>query len=166
MGRRAAGAIVTFALAVTLPSLLAGCGVLPSASTAAWVWPTPFPRPADAVTVPIDVEPVAVGIQPDTIYNSRPLALLAPLTPEYRADDAEQPVHYRLVDTGEEVQLAWQTGFQAWLRRGLQIVAPDGKVIAADGQVATDLGGGQLGNDDRFTVCIGEYAPKRAIEQS
>ena len=161
MGGRAIHAARTAAIAVALPMLVAACGFLPGSSSA-WVWPTPFPRPSDAVPVEIDTEEIVEEIGAADVAIACPMALLAPMTPTYRADDAAQPVHYTLVDSGQEIRLIWQAGFQAWLEPELQIVAPDGKVIAAEGQIATNLSGGNLGGDDRFTVCLTDYLPRRA----
>jgi hypothetical protein len=165
VGARAVRAATTAAFAVCLPLLLAGCGLNPGATTAAWVWPTPFPRPSAAVPVVLDIEPVPSDTPVDVAYAC-PMALLAPMTPTYHADDEAQPIHYTLVENGQEVRLVWQAGFQAWLDPELQIVAPDGKVIAAEGQVATGLSGGGTGEgDDAFSVCLVEYIPRRAGAQ-
>jgi len=74
-------------------------------------------------------------------------------------------VHYVIAATGDDIPVRWQEGFSARLNPTLEIVAPDGAVIAREGEVVDGRGGGTLGNDDPFTVCLGEYRPKRAAPQ-
>jgi hypothetical protein len=86
------------------------------------------------------------------------MALLGPVTPEYRP--AEQPpVGYRVA--GDEVRVRWPVGFSARLSPALEIVAPDGKVVARAGEITDDLIGGYLEGDAVFTVCFTTYGPRR-----
>ncbi|MEJ7749611.1 MAG: hypothetical protein WKF56_09930 [Candidatus Limnocylindrales bacterium] len=126
-----------------------------------WVWPTPAPLPEGATAVALDVAPIPAQVQPDAEYGACPLALLLPFTVRHVPEDAAQPVHYRAVDDGQELRISWPSGFSARLAPDLEVVAPDGTVIASEGVPTEGLGGGVLGNDDTFSVCIGEYGPHR-----
>lgn len=125
-----------------------------------WVWPTPAPLPDGATAVPLDVAPIPAVVQPNAEYGACPAALLNPVTIHHVPEDAARPIHYRIVDGGQEIQLRWQPGYSARLAPELEIVAPDGSVVARAGQKVEGLGGG-YGADDTFFVCIGDYVPPR-----
>jgi hypothetical protein len=143
--------------------LVAGCTLLPAPGPTdhirnGWVWPTAAPLPPAAIAVPIDVAQ-PFDIPPDADFvGGCPLALLGPLTPEYRAGQ-EPPVGYRV--EGKEVRVRWPVGFSARLSPALEIVAPDGKVVARAGEITDGLIGGHLDSDAAFTVCFTTYGPKR-----
>jgi len=63
--------------------------------------------------------------------------------------------------TGDQVSVVWPHGFSARLLDGqAQLVAPDGTIVAREGDVLSDLGGAEEANG--FGVCsIGEktYLP-------
>jgi hypothetical protein len=122
-----------------------------------WIWPSPAPLPAGAVAVPLDVEPIPSDV-PALASFACPMALSAPITITYVPDDTAHPIHYTQTESGLVEQLVWQVGFTARLDPGLEIVAPDGSVIAKAGE-NPGFGGG--GNDSAFHVCIGAYLPTR-----
>lgn len=124
-----------------------------------WIVPTPFPLPPGAQAVPLVIATLPRPPRPD-IEPVR-FALLSPVRVEYRAGD-QRPVHFHAVASGEEIRIRWPEGFSARLNPALAIVAPDGSVIARDGEVVDGLSGGNLDRDDSFTVCMGEYTPRRA----
>ncbi len=152
-------------LLIGIAILAVGCGQFggppPGIERGGWVWPTPAPLPDGATAVKLDVEPMPAVVAPGVVYAACPAALLLPITIHHVPEDAAAPIHYRPVGGGEEVHVRWQFGFSARLAPELEIVAPDGKVIASEGQPVEGLGGGVTGNDDTFSVCIGDYVPRR-----
>lgn len=141
--------------------VIASCSVFrePAPVVDGWRYPAPAPLPPGATAVRLDVTPIPGHVPANTSFGC-PLALLGPTTISYVAADVEHPVHYRAVQTGEELRLRWQPGVSARITDRLEIVGPDGKVLAREGEGAENLGGG-VSNDDVFTVCFGEYLPTR-----
>lgn len=147
------------ALTLLLAVFATGCSLVsqPPATPiirGGWAWPVPAPLPPGAVAVPIDVSPIQ-DLPADAVIGC-PAALLGPVTPEYQPGRTP-PVTYRVAD--ERVNVRWPVGFSARLAPNLEIVAPDGKVIARGGEVTEGLGGGYTGGD-AFNVCIGDW-PRR-----
>ncbi len=57
------------------------------------------------------------------------------------------------VETGNPIPVRWPGGHAAWRIDGSAVVAdPYGRIVAREGQVRDDLGGGG-GVDDRFNIC-------------
>lgn len=157
--RRAARGLVGLAM---LAVVLVGCqGGLGGTAINGWVWPTPAPLPAGATAVPLDVAPIPADVRPDVEYAACPTALLLPVTIHLVPDDAARPIHYRSVADGEEIHVRWPVGFSARLNPALEIVAPDGAVIAKEGVPLEGMGGGYLGNDETFSACLWPYVPMR-----
>ncbi|MGP1675050.1 MAG: hypothetical protein ACTS8Z_07550 [Candidatus Limnocylindrales bacterium] len=156
--------VAGFVLGVTV--LVSGCALIhdghrpEGVERGGWVWPTVEPLPDGATPVLLDVEPIPAVVQPGVEYGACRTALLTPVTIHHVPDDQARPIHYRLVDGGGELGLRWQPGFSARLAPDLEIVAPDGTVIAREGVPVVGLGGGVAG-DDAFSVCIGDYIPQR-----
>ncbi len=147
--------------------VVAGCGHLQQIAEpqgverGGWVWPTPAPLPDGATAVPLEVAPIPAVVQPGVEYGACMTALLNPVTIHHVPDDHTRPIHYRRVDGGGEVHVRWQPGFSARLAPDLEIVAPDGTVIAREGVPVDGLGGGSAGDaDETFFVCIGDYIPR------
>ncbi|HET7168095.1 MAG TPA: hypothetical protein VFI69_02760 [Candidatus Limnocylindrales bacterium] len=151
-------------LLLTVALVALGCGQISQPQgieRGGWVWPTPAPLPDGATAVPLDVAPMPAVVGPGVEYAACPMALLVPMTIHHVPGDAAAPIHYRTVGGGEEIHVRWQFGFTARLAPELEIVAPDGRVVAREGRPVEGLGGGSTGNDDTFTVCIGDYVPRR-----
>jgi hypothetical protein len=152
------------AVAVAAAVLVAACEVFSESASAPggglvrgeWVWATPAPLPAGAEPVPLAVAPIR-KIPPGVEVTGCATALLEPVVPQYRPAE-EPPVRYR--QNGREVSIVWEVGFSARLNPRLEIVAPDGTVIAREGELTEPLGGGYL-EDDAFWVCTGRYGPTR-----
>lgn len=89
-----------------------------------------------------------------------PLALLNPVKVA-RVQDA---ITFTLVATGQPIDVIWPGGFSGRLNNGTaEIVSTEGWVIAREGDVLDDLGGGGGDNDNEFVVCFGsadEYRPR------
>jgi hypothetical protein len=78
--------------------------------------------------------------------------------------DAAQPIHYVDADSGREVVVVWPIGFSARRTDRLEIVAPDGKVLAREGERVNGLGGGYWaapGVAEAAHICLGDYVPMR-----
>ena len=59
-----------------------------------------------------------------------------------------------LSQNGHDMAITWPYGTTAWLVNGeAELFAPDGTLIATEGQTLPDLTGGLGGADDRFHVC-------------
>jgi hypothetical protein len=142
--------------------VFAACSVLaqPGLVVDGWRYPTPAPLPPGATAVAIDVAPIPKSIPPNIVWGC-PAALLGAVNLVYVPNDVATPVHYTQVPGGGEIHVRWQPGISARHNGRLEIVGPDGAVIAAEGRPVEGLGGGYLDNDDTFTVCLGEYHPSR-----
>lgn len=135
--------------------MAAGCGLL---NDYGWVFPTAYPLPSGAVRVAIQTIHHSPPTE-DTLYvDACPLIQLDAIVIEYRSEDAEQPVRYRMA--GADAHLIWPEGFSARLNPSLEIVAPDGVVVAVEG-VPTPrwYGGGMAGGT---FVCIPGNPPRRS----
>jgi hypothetical protein len=144
------------------PLVFAACSVFaqPGAVVDGWRYPAPAPLPPGAMAVEIDVAPIPSSIPPNIVWGC-PAALLGPFNLLYVPGDVATPVHYTQVPGGAEIHVRWQPGISARHSGRLEIVGPDGAVIAAEGGPVDGLGGGFLGNDNTFTVCLGQYHPTR-----
>ncbi|HET7726961.1 MAG TPA: hypothetical protein VFK54_06485 [Candidatus Limnocylindrales bacterium] len=127
-----------------------------------WVWPTPAPLPPGAVPVPLETLPVPDSVEPGVSYDACPAALVGDFTIAAGRDGAA-PIRYSLVDSGNDIRVIWPAGFSARRMPLIQIVAPDGTVVAREGEVVSGLGGGQFGAEgqDAFAVCLPAWLPMR-----
>ena len=129
-----------------------------------WQFATPFPLAAGAVAVPLVTEPIPAAVPPNVELRACPAALISPFTARHVPNDAARPVHYLRTDDGVDFLVIWPVGFSARRTDRLEIVAPDGKVFAREGQRVEGLGGGYwaaAGVAEAAHVCLGEYLPTK-----
>jgi hypothetical protein len=129
-----------------------------------WQFATPFPLAARSVAVPLVTEPIPGAVPPNVELRACPTALISSFITRHVSDDAARPVHYLRKDDGVEFLVIWPVGFSARRTDRLEIVAPDGKVFAQQGQRVEGLGGGYWaggGVAEAAHVCIGEYLPTK-----
>jgi hypothetical protein len=140
-------------LAGTLALLAGACGP----NDYGWVFPTAYPLSPGAVAVPIDTLHHAPP-EADTLYvDACVLVTLDPFLVTYDATDTISPVHYRY--RNELVRVRWPEGYTARLNPGLEIVAPDGEVVARDGESTPSWAGFEM--DGAYQVCIPGNPPRR-----
>lgn len=141
-------------MCLMLAAVASGCAMLDDYG---WVFPTPFPLPAGAKRVPIETLRHSPPLE-DTLYvDACPAHILGSFIIEYRPDDPTQPVHYRY--EGGETSMTWPEGFSARLNPGLEIVAPDGVVVAVHG-VPTPSSWAGGSNGKGMFVCLAGNPPR------
>jgi hypothetical protein len=145
---------------------VAACGLVGALSgdtvRGGWAWPRPAPLPPGATAVEIAVEEIPVVVNPDAEYGACPLALIPPFSISLQPADVPS-VRYTS-DDGTETLVVWPVGFSARVTDVLEIVAPDGTVVARAGVPVEGLGGGfWAGPNGREAahVCMPQYGPKR-----
>ncbi len=78
-----------------------------------------------------------------------PTALLSPVRVATSGDE----LILISVETGDLIPVRWPGGHAAWRLDGSAVVAdPYGRIVAREGEVRDDFGGG-TGTDDRFAIC-------------
>lgn len=108
---------------------------------------TPAPLPADAVE--LDLQTAAPATSSAGGIDTCPDAQLEQVR---LARDGNQ-VRFLLEDTGDPRAVIWPRGFSARLYQGrAELVAPDGEVIAAEGELLNGVGGSGPAPDP-FSVC-------------
>jgi hypothetical protein len=149
-------------LAATVAALLvATCSVFRATTPVVdgWQFPTPAPLPPGATEVTLETSGLPASIPFGAAFGCQ-LALLSPFTITYVREDAVRPVRYRAVEGGADLHIKWQFGVSARFTDHLEIVGPDGTVLAREGAPVEGLGGG-AGNDGAINICIEQYLPKR-----
>jgi hypothetical protein len=128
-----------------------------------WIFPAPAPLPNGARSLPLLTDPIPAAIPPDTAFGCDS-ALLGRVDTIYDRDDEAAPLRFVHADTQEPVTVIWQPCVSARLVDGrVEVVGPDGTVLARDGEPSLELGGGGgAEGDGTFHVCFVEYLPRLA----
>jgi hypothetical protein len=144
-------------LAATI--FIAACAVAGDRSIVrdGWRWPAPATLPPGATAVLLDVAAIPGAVPAGTGFGC-PLALFVPFRIQSIPADTARPVHYFSVADGRELRIRWQPGVSARVTDKLEIVGPDGAVIAREDVAVETLGGGS-GNDGVLNACIAKYLP-------
>jgi hypothetical protein len=156
--RAAALVVVTLVLAACSVSVERGPVV------SGWQFATPFPLPPGAVAVSLLTEPIPAVVPPNTELRACPAALIIPFAVRHVPDDAARPIHYLRADDGRDLVVIWPVGFSGRRTDRLEIVAPDGRVFAREGERVEGLGGGYWaggGVAEAAHVCLGDYVPTK-----
>ena len=109
------------------------------------------PSPAE---LPPGASPLALLTQPARLWPPRgfgcPTAQVLPI----RVERDGAAMVFAVAEGGERVSVVWPPGFSARLLNGrAELVAPEGYVFAAQGDVISNLEGGAADNGD-ILVCI------------
>jgi hypothetical protein len=119
---------------------------------------TPTAEPIVSGTASTAVSPrgtrLALETDPPSVFgNGCMTALLLPVRVAHTGDHLQFLWATGGSSDGTEARIVWPAGFSAWLVNGrAELREPDGQVVAVDGDVLNNLGGGGAG-DDRLHVC-------------
>lgn len=104
----------------------------------------PAPLPPGATPLALLTQPWRLW--PPNLFPACPLALLLPI----RVERYGGALVFTAVDSSEErVSVVWPSGFSARLLNDrAELIAPDGSVLAREGDVISNIGGGSAENSD------------------
>ena len=138
--------------------IAAGALVLGAVLLLMLVVPRPAPLPSGATALALPTQPWRPW--PFGGFGC-PMGLVTPVRVE-RDGDA---VAFTRVDAQERVILIWPNGYSARLLEGrAELVAPDGSVLAGEGDTISNLAGGTA-DDGRILLCF-DLASRPVVEPS
>lgn len=123
-------------------------------------------RPFRPAALPPGATPLAMLTQPWRLW---PPSGFGPchtaLLPPIRVERDGGAMVFTRVDTAERRSVVWPNGFSARLMDGrAELVAPDGSVLAHEGDVISNIGGGSAANGDAL-LCF-DLATKPLVDRA
>ena len=120
------------------------------------------PRPA---ALPPGATALTLPTQPWKIWPIGGFGCPMALVPPARLERDGDALVFMTVDVPQRIVLIWPSGYSARLREGhAELVAPDGSVLAREGDVISYLAGGSA--DDGTVLLCFDFASKPVVESS